>query len=64
MNGSDKTTSVFTQAVAYHFIMKRRVSRQDWDIARGYFGDCLAEKISGFGPATAESEGHIVSFDS
>ena len=36
MHGYDKTKAAFAQAVAYHFIMKRRVSRQDWGIARGY----------------------------
>jgi hypothetical protein len=30
------------------------------DIAGGNFGDSLAEQIRGFGPATAESECHIV----
>jgi hypothetical protein len=35
-----------------------------WDIARGNFGDRLAEKISSFGPATAESKGDIVALDS
>jgi hypothetical protein len=34
-----------------------------WDIARGNFGDRLAEKISRFGPATAKSESNIVALD-
>jgi hypothetical protein len=38
-------------------------SVEAWDIARGNFGDRLAEKISSFGPATAESKGDIVALD-
>jgi hypothetical protein len=35
-----------------------------WDFARWNFDNRFPQKISCLGPATAESEGHIVSFDS